>query len=37
MGLEKGLSLIEKMENVEAVIITDDNKVYITDLKIVLN
>lgn len=30
MGLEKGLSLIEKMENVEAVIITDDNKVYIT-------
>jgi len=30
MGLEKGLKLIERMENVEAVIITEDNQIYVT-------
>lgn len=31
LGLEKGRELVEALEGVEAVFITDDKKVYVTD------
>ncbi|NLM13774.1 MAG: FAD:protein FMN transferase [Epulopiscium sp.] len=30
LGLEKGMALIESLENVEAVIVTEDKKIYVT-------
>ena len=30
LGLEKGMELIESLENVEAVIVTEDKKIYVT-------